>query len=143
MFISAFVRYKNLSSFQCEVCELAKHHRAIFPLQSYKPSKPFSIVHSDIWGPSRISTFLRKRWFITFIDDHTRIGWVYLLKEESEAEKVFKDFHKTVQTQFQITIQIFRSNNEKEYFNRVLGKYFAEHGIIHQSSCSNTLNKKG
>jgi len=43
---------KDFSSFQCEICELAKHHRNSFPAQTYKPSKPFSIIHSDVWGPN-------------------------------------------------------------------------------------------
>jgi len=31
---------KNISSFQCEV--------KLFPIQTYKSSKPFSIIHSDV-----------------------------------------------------------------------------------------------
>ena len=38
----------------CEVCELAKHHRTSFPKSTYKPSKPFTMIHSDIRGPSRV-----------------------------------------------------------------------------------------
>ncbi|CAJ2655096.1 unnamed protein product [Trifolium pratense] len=38
-------RNKDLSLFKCEACEFAKHHRSHFPLQPYKPSKPFSVIH--------------------------------------------------------------------------------------------------
>ena len=31
------------------------------------------MIHSDIWGPSRIQSLTGEKWFITFIDDHTRI----------------------------------------------------------------------
>ena len=44
---------KASSNFQCEMCELAKHHRASFPKSKYKPSIPFTLIHSDLWGPSR------------------------------------------------------------------------------------------
>ena len=47
---------KNPSSLQCEFCELAKHHRSSFSLQPYKPTKPFVLIHTDVWGPSRIVT---------------------------------------------------------------------------------------
>ena len=60
LFPSLF-RNKNPSSFQCEFCELAKHHRTSFPLQPYRISKPFSLIHSDVWGPSRISTLSAKK----------------------------------------------------------------------------------
>ena len=57
---------------------MAKHHRSSFPSEKYH-SKLFTMIHSDVWGSSRISTMLGKRWFLTFIDDHT-IFWVLLLR---------------------------------------------------------------
>ena len=48
-----------------------------------------------------------------------------------------------VQTQFQEKIQVFRSDNWKEYFNKILGKFFKEKGIVHQSSCNDTPQKNG
>ncbi|KAJ9708672.1 hypothetical protein PVL29_000611 [Vitis rotundifolia] len=44
---------KTLLDFQCEVCELAKHHRASFPKSKYKSSIPFTLIHNDLWGLSR------------------------------------------------------------------------------------------
>lgn len=41
-----------------------------------------------------------------------------------------------VRTQFLETIKIFRSDNGKEYFNKVLGEFFLTAGIVHQSSCN-------
>lgn len=69
-----------------KVCELTNHHRASFPLQSYKPSEPFSIIHSDLWGLSKIST-LAEKWFITLLEYHTRISWIYLLKDKSRTQQ--------------------------------------------------------
>ena len=70
---------------KCEVCELAKHHRSSYPRAPYIPTKPFTTIHSDLWGPSRNPNRTKSRGFITFIDDHTRLCWVYLLKDKSEA----------------------------------------------------------
>ena len=88
----------------------------------YKPSKPFSIIHSDVWGSNRINSLSNKRWFITFTDDHTRLCWVYLLKEKSEVGQIVKKFIKLVHTQFNSIIQVFRTDNGTEYFNTVLGR---------------------
>ena len=46
----------DMANFKCEVCELAKSHRASFPLTLNKSSVPFMVIHSDGWGPSKIST---------------------------------------------------------------------------------------
>ncbi|XP_052172603.1 uncharacterized protein LOC127788414 isoform X1 [Diospyros lotus] len=35
-------------SFSCESCTLTKQPRYHHPIQSYKPSKPFHLIHSDI-----------------------------------------------------------------------------------------------
>ena len=48
-----------------------------------------------------------------------------------------------VETQFQEKIQVFRSENGKEYFNKILRIYFLEKGIIHQSSCNGTPQWNG
>ena len=52
---------KNSKEFQCEVCQLSKHVRSSYPLQPYKLSHPFSMIHSDIWGLSRIKNVTDSR----------------------------------------------------------------------------------
>lgn len=39
---------KNPLSFQCEICQMAKHTRTVYSHIPYTPSKPFALVHSDI-----------------------------------------------------------------------------------------------
>ena len=34
--------------FQCEVCELAKHHYVPFPIRNKKETSPFSLIHIDV-----------------------------------------------------------------------------------------------
>ncbi|KAI5323859.1 hypothetical protein L3X38_032932 [Prunus dulcis] len=46
----------DVSSFQCDTCEMAKSHRVSFPLSSNKSLVPFSLVHFDVWGPAKIAT---------------------------------------------------------------------------------------
>lgn len=139
----SFFNNKNMSSFTCETCQLAKHHRSPYLSQPYKSSSPFSIIHSDVWGPSRHPTPSGKRWFVTFIDDHTRTTWVYLMRDKSEVESIVKAFFQMVTTQFHKRVQIFRSDNGKEFFNKTLNHFLLENGVVHQSSCVNTPQQNG
>ncbi|CAN1145812.1 Retrovirus-related Pol polyprotein from transposon TNT 1-94, partial [Linum perenne] len=134
---------KSAKKFQCEVCELAKHTRSIYSTIGYQPSKPFAVVHSDIWGPMKIRNVNGARWFITFIDDHTRLTWTFLMKEKSEATSIFQTFYTMVQTQFQTQIQVLKTDNAHDYFNSALGSFLIEHEIIHASSCVNTPQQNG
>ena len=90
----------NNDSFKCEVCLLVKHTRVSFPIQHYWPSRPFSLIHSDLWGPSRVNSISNKRWFISFINDHTRVCWVYLLHDKSEVATMFENFYNMIFTQY-------------------------------------------
>ena len=64
------------SEFNCDTCILAKSHRATYPLSMNKSDTPFSLIHSDVWGPSPVSIVSGVRWFVTFVDDCTRMTLV-------------------------------------------------------------------
>ncbi|WKA11938.1 hypothetical protein VitviT2T_029385 [Vitis vinifera] len=134
---------KNPQSFECEICQLSKQVRSHFPIQPYKESSPFSMIHSDIWGPSRIKNVTGTRWFVSFIDDHTRLTWVFLMKEKSETSQIFKNFKNMIQTQFQSKIQILKFDNARDYFNSILGEFLAQEGIVHLSSSVDTPQQNG
>jgi hypothetical protein len=48
--------------------------------------------------------------FITFTDDYSRYGYIYLIKEQSEALDKFKIFKAEVENQHAIKIKIVRSD---------------------------------
>ena len=50
------------------------------------------------------------------------ITLVFLMKEKSEVSQIFKNFNKMLQTQFEIKINILRTDNDGEFFNSILGK---------------------
>ena len=126
------------SDFRCETCIFAKSHRVPFPISFNKSDIPFILIHSDVWGPSPITTVSGIRWFVTFVDDCTRMTWLYLLKRKDEVFGVFQAFHAMVENQFSAKIRILRSDNGGEYMNRDFLEYFQRNGLLHESSCSQT-----
>ena len=131
------------SSFKCDICELAHSHRVFFPPSMNKSFVPFMIIHSDVWGPSKISTLGGAHWFVTFIDDCTRMTWVTLMKTKSEVCSVFQKFHRMVARQYGAHIQVLRSDNGREYVNSELSYFMTTHGIIHQTTCPYTPQQNG
>ena len=77
-----------------DVCELSNSHRTNFPLSLNKNPVPFMVVHSDVWGPSKVSIIRKTHWFVTFIDDCSRMTWIffYEIKRRSKILIYFKDF---------------------------------------------------
>jgi len=112
----------SLQTLECESCQLGKYVRSSFPKHSEsRCDSVFSIIHSDIWGPSCVSSS-GFRYFVTFIDEFSRCTWIYLMKDRSELLQIFKSFLNEIRNQFGKIIKIFRSDNAKEYFSSELSK---------------------
>ena len=79
------------------------------------------LIHTDICGPFPTATWNGQRYFITFIDDFSRYGYLYLLSEKSEALDVFKSFKAEVENQLGKTIKVVRSDRGGEYYGRYDG----------------------
>ena len=130
-------------SLVCDACELAKHTRVSYPSLGRRSSKPFEIIHSDVWGPCEVNSILGHRWFVTFIDGFSRYTWLYLLKHKSDVFSVFKDLIAIIKNKFGKTIKILRSDNGTEYVNQEFGHFLASNGIEHQTTCVNTPEQNG
>lgn len=133
----------DILEFHCDTCELAKHTRVSFPINNKRSSHPFHLIHSDIWGPSTIPNVSGARWFVTLIDDCTRVTWLFLLKHKSDVTSVIPNFHSMVQNQFGVKIKSIRTDNARDYFNQILSPYFQSQGIIYDLSCVDTPQQNG
>ena len=96
--------FRQNDSFFYKVCQLAKHKCVHYPTHFYRASKPFALIQSDIWGSSCVKTLSNKRWFVSFIDNHFRVCWVYLIKDKFEISHIFELFHTMIKTQFDSNI---------------------------------------
>ena len=103
----------------------------LLPLAIKRVSLLFYLVHTDVWGPSHIPNILGAKWFLTFIDDCTRVTWVFLLKQKSEVSSDFIQFVSMIKNQFGVNIKRIRSDNARDYFNLVLNSFCQKKGIIH------------
>lgn len=69
-----------------EGCQLGKQHRLPFPSSAtWKASEKLDLVHSDVSRPMKTTSVNGNKYFILFIDDFTRMTWVYFLKQKSEV----------------------------------------------------------
>ncbi|RVW60738.1 Retrovirus-related Pol polyprotein from transposon TNT 1-94 [Vitis vinifera] len=137
-------RFSSLLSLACESCQLGKHIRVSFikRLNNWAKS-PFELVHTDVWGSCRTVSTLGFQYFVTFIDDYSRCTWLFLMKNRAELFSIFQKFYAEIQTQFNISIHVLRSDNVREYFSAPFTSFISQHGILHQSSCAYTPQQNG
>ena len=55
------------------------------------------IIHTDVCGPMSVDARGGYRYFLTFIDDFSRYGYIYLIKHKFETFEKFKEFQSEVE----------------------------------------------
>ncbi|XP_071714909.1 uncharacterized protein [Rutidosis leptorrhynchoides] len=136
--------FSSVSSLYCESCQFAKHQRVhLSPRVNKRVASPFELVHSGVWGPCPVTSKTGFKYFVTFIDDYSRVTWLYLMKNRSEVFTHFCSFVAEVKTQFQTSVQTLRRDNAKEFLSESFTSYMLQHGILHESSCVDTPAQNG
>ena len=130
-------------SLECDSCKLGKSKTLPFPLHASRASHCFDLIHSDVWGPSPISSYEKFKYYVTFIDDHSRFTWVYFLRSKSEVFRTFTEFLAYVDNQFSTSIKTLRTDSDGEYLSTEFQAFLASKGIIHQRSCPSTPQQNG
>jgi hypothetical protein len=85
---------------QCDVCIFGNHNKQPFHDSTSKACRKLELVHSDLCGPFSNGN----KYIMTFIDDYTRMCWLYLPKDKSQAFETFKNFHVWIQNEAQSCI---------------------------------------
>nr|KYP38714.1 Retrovirus-related Pol polyprotein from transposon TNT 1-94 [Cajanus cajan] len=75
----------------CEHCVFGKYHRIKFPKAQHTTKSTLDYVHSDYWGPSRVPSLGGGRYFLSIIDDYSRMTWIFIMKHKNQAFKYFKE----------------------------------------------------
>ena len=122
----------------CTPCHLAKQHKLPFPLNKTSSDHVFDLVHMDIWGPLNVHSLHGHKYFLTVVDDHSRYTWIHLMKSKNETRDYMQRFVTHIKNQFNKGIKAIRTDNGKEFCWK---SFYDEHGIIHQTSCNETLEQ--
>ena len=94
----------------CESCLTGKMTKAPFTKKGERSKELLGLIHTDVCGPFSTSARGGFRYFITFTDDFSRYGYVFLMKYKSEAFEKFKEFKNEVENQLNRKIKVLRSD---------------------------------
>lgn len=96
---------------------MAKFSKLPYALSTSHASNAFDLVYIDTWGPYRVCTRGQFRYFLTIVDDMSRVTWLYLMKQKSDFIDCFQAFFNYVHTHFATKIKCLRSDNAPEFFD--------------------------
>ena len=84
----------------CESCIIGKLPKSPFSGHGEHDKDILELIHSDVCGPMPVQERGCNYYFITFTDDFSRFGWVYLIKYKFEAFEKFTEFKNEVEKKF-------------------------------------------
>ncbi|GJT86919.1 retrotransposon protein, putative, ty1-copia subclass [Tanacetum coccineum] len=121
----------DIKSFEkCVACMSGKMARKPYSHQVERAKDLLGLIHTDVCGPFKIMSRQGAYYFVTFTDDFSRYGYVYLLKHKHEVFETFKVFQKEVENQLGKTIKSLRSDRGGEYMSQEFLDHLKDHGII-------------
>ncbi|CAL1352482.1 unnamed protein product [Linum trigynum] len=133
----------RISDFTCTSCVEAKTTQISFPSSSTVIHEPFHLIHTDLWGPSRVTSRHGYKYFALFIDHATRYTWVYFLRLKSDLLSVATEFLNMIQTQFDRTVRVVRSDPGGEFSSSPLLNLYKSRGILTHKSCPGVSQQNG
>lgn len=133
----------NVTKSQCTTCCEGKQSRLPFTHVGVRSQEACHRIHSDLCGPMEVSSLNGSRYFLLFVDDCTRMTFIYFLKQKSEIFNRFKEFKAVIENQQGKKIKILHTDNGTEYCNNKFSNYLKSAGIIHQRTNSYTPEQNG
>nr|GEU33076.1 retrovirus-related Pol polyprotein from transposon TNT 1-94 [Tanacetum cinerariifolium] len=142
--VIGFPKMKFEKDHLCSACEQGKIHRKHHKSKTvFASNKPLYLLHMDLCGPMRVQSINGKRYVLVVVDDYSRYTWVFFLHSKDEAYEVIISFIKKTQVNLQLQDQHVRTDNDTEFKNKTLDKFFDEVGITQQFSAARTPQQNG
>ncbi|KAA0040688.1 gag/pol protein [Cucumis melo var. makuwa] len=80
-----------------------------FTRKGLRAKTPLELVHSDLCGPMNVKARGGYEYFISFIDDYSRYGHVYLIQNKSDSFEKFKEYKAKVENESETAIYILNN----------------------------------
>ena len=81
----------------CESCLEGKLTKRPFTAKGTRATECLQLIHSDVCGPFNIQARGGYDYFVTFTDDFSRFGQIYLMRHKSDTFEKFKEYKALVE----------------------------------------------
>lgn len=82
----------DMTKDKCVTCCEGKQTRLPFSHATERSTETLQIIHSDVCGAMETKSIGGARYFLLFVDDYSRMTFIYFLKNKDEVFSKFKEF---------------------------------------------------
>lgn len=105
-------------------------HNVSFENNRHRAKELLEIVHTDVCGPFKTTGFQGEKYFISFIDDYSKISKVYVMKSKEEVCDCLTEYVNESENITGKKVKFLRCDNGKEYLNKRIYNFAKEKGIV-------------
>ena len=127
----------------CEPCLMGKMTKTPFSGTMEQATNLLEIIHTDVCDPMSVDAHGKYHYFLTFTDDLSRFGYIYLMKHKSETFEKFKEFQSEVENHHNKKIKFLRSDRGGEYLSYEFRLHLKQCGIVSQLTPPGTPQHNG
>ena len=110
----------------CESCLEGKMTKRPFVAKDNRSKEVLEFVHFDLCGSMNIQARGGFEYLITFIDDYSRYGYIYLMRRKSKCFEKFRVFKAETEKRHSKCIKTLRSDRGGEYLVGEFLDYLSE-----------------
>ena len=114
---------------KCATCIECKMSNVPFANNRRKAKEILELIHTDLNGPFHTVGNSGEKYFISIIDDYSKLARVYPIKTKAEVYECFVDYINVVENLTGKKIKTVVCDNGKEYMNANIYRLFREKGI--------------
>jgi hypothetical protein len=128
----------------CEPCLHGKQTRQ--PIATETTDRKMEIlacIYSDVCGKMQTKSCTGYKYFVTFIEDASRLINLAFLKEKGEVLQHFKVFIEQAEVKTGKRVEVLRGDGGGEYGSKAFKSYLKSKGIHHEKTNAYTPQENG
>ncbi|QRV96308.1 Retrovirus-related Pol polyprotein from transposon TNT 1-94 [Ceratobasidium sp. AG-Ba] len=131
-------------NFECNACMQSKAHVQPFPKDSRTVASEIGeLVVTDVWGPARIASIGKYKYYVSFTDVATRFTIIAFLRHKDETINGYESFEAMINTQKDKRIKRVRFDNGGEFVNKEWTDHTKLNGTILETTAPYSAQQNG
>ena len=86
-------------------------------------------IHTDVCGPFSVASIEKHMYYVNFVDDYSRICWIFFMQKKSETFSKFCEFNALVEKESGKQVKALRRDNGGEYISGEFKDFYSKEGI--------------
>ena len=100
-----------------------------FRTKDLREKRILKLVHNGVLGLALVPSLAGSMYYVYFIDEFSRMTWLYFINKKSKGFEKFLEFKVLVENKTNQKIKVLRIDNGGEFCGKAFDHFCRQHGI--------------